>query len=139
MRESVGGLWLLNIVLVFLFLYMIFLAFVVRYVYVVRVKNNIINQIEEIEGLNNMADFNRVVDKTGYKGEANAKAKVCVRKGTVGYTYTVGLAVVFKFPFKTNLVIPVSGQTRTIRSPKEKPIKNIGIPVTGTSACKIGV
>lgn len=117
MRESVGGIWLMTIALVFLALYMIFIAFIVRYVFVVRQKNEIINQIEEMEGIEKESDIRKYVERDlGYKGTY----KICFRKGTYGMAYRVILEVSFKLPFNQEIKIPVRGETRFVRPPRGK-------------------
>lgn len=50
MRESIGGTWLLGLVLVFVVLFASFIAVAINYTKAFRVKNEIINIIERDEG-----------------------------------------------------------------------------------------
>lgn len=51
MRESIGGAWLVGIVMVFIVLFTSYLALTVNYSKAFKVKNEIISLIEENEGL----------------------------------------------------------------------------------------
>lgn len=55
MREAIGGTFMLNIMLIFLMMYIIFLAVCFNYVKAYRVKNGIIDFIEKYEGYNNLS------------------------------------------------------------------------------------
>ena len=55
MRESIGGTMLFWIVLFFLSIFITFLAFVMKYARVYRMKNSIINYIERDEGIQTVA------------------------------------------------------------------------------------
>ena len=50
MREAIGGTMLMQIVLVFLIVYIMFMAVVINYGRVFRAKNNLITYIETEEG-----------------------------------------------------------------------------------------
>lgn len=119
MNASVGGVSILNIVLIFIAFYFLFLIFVVRYVLVVRQKNYLINLIEEKEGLANGGDESDVMGKA----KAPSDTKICKRSGNNGETYIVTMYIKFNMPlFSFN--IPVKGQTRAIPVPLNRDIKS---------------
>ena len=57
MRESIGGIFLLKIVLIFLAVYVGFMAIVINYGKYYRYKNAIINKIEQNEGYSTCEDI----------------------------------------------------------------------------------
>ena len=71
MREAIGGTILLYIVLIFLFVYIAFMAIVINYGRVFRSKNSVVTYIEQYEGFSE--DTKAVIDsqvivKQGYNG-----------------------------------------------------------------------
>lgn len=56
MRDAVGGAFMIKIFLIFLALYIIFVGVAVNYAKAFRVKNRIINIIEQNEGITNYTD-----------------------------------------------------------------------------------
>ena len=56
MRDAVGGTFMIKIFLIFLALYIIFVGVAVNYAKAFRVKNRIINIIEQNEGITNYTD-----------------------------------------------------------------------------------
>lgn len=118
MNASVGGVSILNIVLIFIAFYFLFLIFVVRYVLVVRQKNYLINLIEEKEGLTNGDEAQVLRDS-----KAPSDTKICKRSGNNGETYIVTMYIKFNMPLFT-FNIPVKGQTRAIPVPLNRDIKS---------------
>lgn len=112
MREAVGGTLLLKIVLVFLVIYISFMAIVIGYGKVFRIKNTIINRIEQNEGYETSEEVEDLAKSLGYLGNI----KVCnVKLKNRGYYYKVKLNISFKFPLINSVIeIPVTGETRTI-------------------------
>lgn len=55
MRESIGGAWILGIVMTFIVLFASFLAVSINYSKAFKVKNNIVDLIEKNEGMNDNA------------------------------------------------------------------------------------
>lgn len=68
MREAVGGTFLFNIMITFIFFFTSFLAIAINYSQAFRVKNQIINYIEQYEGINNNSDRKRIVDYVNQAG-----------------------------------------------------------------------
>lgn len=78
MREAIGGTWLFTIVIVFIVLFSSYLAISVNYSKAFKVKNGIVDLIEQNEGLSSETQtlISNYLDKTGYfvYGECNSKA-----------------------------------------------------------------
>jgi len=55
MRESIGGAWILGIVMTFIVLFASFLAISINYSKAFKVKNNVVDLIEKNEGMNQNA------------------------------------------------------------------------------------
>ena len=82
MREAVGGTFLFNLMIIFIFFFAAFLAIAINYSQAFRIKNQIINYIEQYEGINNDNDRKRRLDfinSSGYYREQNCD---CDRGGT---------------------------------------------------------
>lgn len=112
MREAVGGTLLIKIVLVFLAIYIGFMAIVIGYGKIFRIKNTLINKIEQNEGYKTISEIEDVARELGYFGALRA----CNTKvGEKGYYYSIKIYVSFSLPLVNNtLKIPVTGETRTI-------------------------
>lgn len=111
MRESVGGTLLLQIVLVFLTVYIGFMAIVINYGRVFRYKNAIINAIEQNEGYGLCTDISTMVKRLGYNGDYVISATM-TEKGAI---YSVKVYIDFQVPLvRTKLSIPISGETRLV-------------------------
>ena len=111
MRESVGGTLLLQIVLVFLTVYIGFMAIVINYGKVFRYKNAIINKIEQNEGYGTCTDIKDMVSEVGYTGKYNI-SHVTTSRGAI---YKVQIYITFQLPLvRTTIEIPVTGETRLI-------------------------
>lgn len=68
MRESIGGSWLLTIVIVFIVLFTSFLALSINYSKAFKVKNGIVNIVEKNEGVSNEAksEIKKYLNTVGY-------------------------------------------------------------------------
>ncbi len=116
MRDSFGGTMLFWIVIFFLALFMSFMAVVIQYSRVYKIKNNTIEAIERGEGICNIADLNKTLQKNKYYGIY----KICYSKATstvsgesIGGYYSITLYAQFKFSnFGINM--PISGESRII-------------------------
>lgn len=120
MKEAVGGTTLLKIVLVFLIVYIMFMAIVLKYGRTFRIKNALINQIEQNEGFESVEAIEEVAKSLGYFRNLNA----CYVKlpGEKGYYYRVEIFAQFDLPLVSNtLNIPVSGETRIINTGNVSP------------------
>ena len=113
MRESVGGTLLLQIVLVFLTVYIGFMAIVINYGRVFRYKNAVINKIEQNEGYANCESIESMVRGLGYLNDY----KVSYTTTSKGAIYSVELYITFNLPLINNTIkIPVRGETRLINT-----------------------
>lgn len=122
MREAMGSTLLIKILLIFLGIYIAFLAIAVNYSQSFRVKNKIVSIIEEYEGYpghNN--EVKKIIDNflagVGYApgrmknkdGDYNIVAMSTDR----GTYYVVTTYIVFDFPLvKDALKFPIKGETR---------------------------
>jgi len=112
-RESVGGTLLLQIVLVFLTVYIGFMAIVINYGRVFRYKNAVINKIEQNEGYANCESIESMVRGLGYLNDY----KVSYTTTSKGAIYSVELYITFNLPLINNTIkIPVRGETRLINT-----------------------
>lgn len=121
MREAVGGTLLLKIVLVFLIIYISFMAVVISYGRIFRVKNALINSVEQNEGFESLTDVEEKAKELGYLGDVDA----CYKDTDRGYIYKVKVFIDFQLPLIKNVIrIPVSGETRTIDTGNVVPQKD---------------
>lgn len=104
MRESIGGAWLLGIVMTFIVLFASFLAISINYSKAFKVKNNVVDLIEKNEGMTKKAvdDIYAYLETQGYilKGKCSpgytgfdrdgkadsSEALYCVKKTTITHT-----------------------------------------------------
>lgn len=115
MRESIGGTMLFWIVLFFLSIFIFFLAFVMKYAYAYRIKNNVINYIERNEGLDSEAEFRAVLSKLGYSEQS--PAVVCANITSKGIYYSVQLHADLVIPvIYVSVPVTITGETRTIKT-----------------------
>ena len=134
MREAVGGTFLFNIVIIFIFFFASFLAIAINYSQAFRIKNQVINLIEQYEGIDESKEeiVDYIIssgyyrektcdsDSTGERVSYNAKeAKgLCVKKmenrnGDIYYKVTTYVS--FDLPIIGNFFsIPVKGETKII-------------------------
>lgn len=75
MREAVGSTFLFNLMIIFIFFFASFLAIAINYSQAFRVKNQVINLIEQYEGLDDENEdriFN-LINSSGYYRTANCQ------------------------------------------------------------------
>lgn len=128
MREAIGGTFLIKLIMFFIVIYVAFLAIAVNYSIAFRVKNNIINLIEEYEGYElAQRPIRNYISSVGYyrantmslsSGDCeNKESGYCIRQLTSkrGKYYKVTTYVSFDFPLLGRIMnFPVSGETRVI-------------------------
>ena len=138
MREAMGGALLLKLVMIFIVIYVCFLAVAINYSITFRVKNQIINLIEEYEGYDLAKDkIEEYVASIGYYRAFDAfdnkqdctdgyyHSGYCIQpKNSAdskrGMHYRVTTYVTFDFPIIGRLMnFPVSGETKVIYDLKE--------------------
>ena len=143
MREAFGGAFTIKLMLIFLAIYIAFIAVALNYAKAFRVKNKIIDIIEQNEGIDSYDDtkegsvignINSYLNTVGYYVNlANIKNNntenincydrcYCIEETTAPVTdgitskyYKVTTYININFPFfKLNFNIPITGETRKI-------------------------
>ena len=130
MREAIGGAQLIRLVMFFIVIYVCFLAIAVNYSITFRVKNNIINLLEEYEGYTLASPhIQSYIASVGYYRGGNmslsnsgnclngTKNGYCIQElqSNRGKYYKVTAYVSFDFPMIGQITnFPVSGETRVI-------------------------
>ena len=114
-------------IVLFLFsIFVIFIAFIIKYARVYKTKNNIVNYIEKNEGIDTQENLDGQLLYSGYSD--NGQYKICrYLLGTGGY-YTIELYSRTEFPVVGNFVslnIAIRGETKTIKT---------GTKIKGTKA-----
>ena len=114
MKEATGGTLLMQLVIVILAVFIFFIASVMQYARVYRIKGTIVDAIERAEGgIRSKDELTKVISSAQYDGAY----KVCkkyddTRKGTY---YTVEIYSYFTIlPQFVTIKLPVRGETRTI-------------------------
>ncbi len=89
MRESIGGTWLLGFVVLFIVLFSAFLAFSINYTKAFKVKNFIINTIEENDGFSSFKGGNvTTLTDDQLKSNLDTESKVYNYLKKTGYATT---------------------------------------------------
>ena len=119
MRESIGGTMLFWIVLFFMSIFISFMAFVINYARVYKIKNSMINYLERQEGVMTKEQFEAELSMLGYPQKDNYR--FCRYHPTdIGGYYYLELYMALGFPLLNNLVTPIritiKGETRTIET-----------------------
>ena len=115
MREAIGGTMLMQIVVVFLIVYIFFMAVVINYGRVFRAKNTLITYIEAEEGFKEggVRSLREKATELGYNGDIHA----CYTEGKDTRYFSIMLYINFDLPLVTSSVkIPISGETSGIRN-----------------------
>lgn len=147
MREAIGGTWIFTIVIVFIVLFSSYLAISVNYSKAFKVKNEIINLIEQNEGMSadTQSAIEKYLDSVGYFVYGNCSkgsdSEEVVYTGysqiKQGYKYCVStrsadddvlernyykVKVFFKLdlPIVGNLLtFPITGETKAVYFPRD--------------------
>ena len=115
MRESFGGTMLMWIVLFFLSIFIAFMASIIRYARVYKIKNSAINYIERSEGLTSPDELRKELTDLGYP--QNGKYVICRYITDRGGFYYLKLFATFSFPIVgISFDVRIKGETRTIES-----------------------
>lgn len=141
MREGIGNAFIVNLIIIFVIIFIVLFAGSTSYTKAYKVKNRIINIIEENRGLTDSAkdEINTFLGDTGYKLVGSSRCRnhyganmgelvwnptngyrYCVEKFTQGgenqkVYYGVTAYMYFEIPIISSLVeIPVYGETKTI-------------------------
>lgn len=131
MRDSIGGTMLFWIVLFLFSIFIIFIAFIIKYARVYRIKNSAISYIEKNEGVLSQSEFESQILSMGYS--PSGEYKICrYLLGDKGGYYKLYLYSRTEFPVVGDLVslnIAIIGETRTIETGVK--IRNYGSNATG--------
>ena len=139
MREAVGSTFLFKLMIIFIFFFASFLAIAINYSQAFKIKNQIINVLEQYEGYNDTTKeiITSYISGSGYyrthtcnsdtEGEmpthnSNRANGVCILKqGTEDKRYyKVTTYVSFNFPIIGNIfTFPVVGETKIITNVEE--------------------
>ena len=115
MREATGGVLLLQLVIVILTIFVFFIASVMQYTRVYRIKGTVINAIERSEGgIRDQEEFEKVLGTAGYDGPY----KLCkCQSNSKGTFYTLEIYAAFTMlPQFVSIAVPIRGNTRSIES-----------------------
>lgn len=112
MREATGGTLLLQLVIIILSVFVFFIAGVIQYSRVYRIKGTIVEAVERGEGgIRNKNELESVFAQAGYAGPYQF-CKVTDKRGTY---YTVTIYAEFALlPNVASVKVPIKGETRTI-------------------------
>ena len=116
MRESYGGTMLFYIVLFFMSIFIAFLASVIKYARVYKMKNSMINYIERQEGVTDPKEVAGELLSIGYP--ATSYFDVCIYKprDDIAYYY-IKLNATFSLPIVSYAFdVPIKGETRMIET-----------------------
>ena len=123
MRESIGGAMMFYIVLTFMFIFITLLASITQYGKIFRVKNKMINYMEQKEGVeenSGIAEFNQTLRANGY-GVSNPDTSdyiLCkneVKSSSRNNTYyTLTLYMYFQLPYWPPIKTAIKGETRML-------------------------
>ena len=117
MRDAIGGTMLLWIVVFFMALFMSFMAVVIQYSRVYKIKNNSIEDIERSEGICSIDKLEELLNNNKYYGDYIIcyNAAVSNSKDPIGGYYSLTLYARFAFSnFGFNM--PIQGETRIIET-----------------------
>lgn len=123
MREAIGGTQLFYLVLIFLTIYIVFMAGVINYGRAFRQKNAIVNLIEQNEGIKSLG-LSTDIDarnktlygyarEVGYTGDIFACQTVTSR----GKMFKITIFYYFELPAVGKIPISLSGETKLISRP----------------------
>ena len=116
MRESIGGAMIFWIVLFLFSIFITFIAFIIKYARVYKIKNAIVNNIVKSEGNFSRNDIENQLNSMGY--QTNGQYKICrYFPSDMGEFYYVELYSVTEFPMIGNILaykVKIKGETRLI-------------------------
>lgn len=140
MRDAFGGTFMIKLILIFIAIYIAFMAVALNYAKAFRVKNKIIDIIEQNEGIDDyndtngvLGDINTYLNTVSYYVSldnieaSNRDNKHCYQRGYCIEEYSIKLNDIdskyykvttyirINFPFfGLNFTIPIQGETRKI-------------------------
>ncbi|MEG1596901.1 MAG: hypothetical protein RR359_01340 [Bacilli bacterium] len=120
MREASGSTLLLQIMMVFISIYIAFMAVTINYSKTFRVKNRIISMIEKNEG----PDLTKISDYLNNTAYYHNDWDVCREPTSRGPYYQVTTYVDFKIPLTNNkLKFKIKGETKVLYSSRDNKSK----------------
>jgi hypothetical protein len=112
MREATGGLLMMDLVVIILFVFIFFIAGFMQFARVNKIKSTMVSAIERAEGgVRNESELDKILAKAGYVGPYTF-CKCTTQKRGVYYSIQIYSSI--KLPFSLTVAIPVIGRTRTI-------------------------
>ena len=140
MRDSIGGTLLFWIVLILLSVFIVFIAVIIKYAHVYKIKNSMVDYIEKNEGITTRENFETQLLALNYPKENGYK--ICrylsSDKSKGGYYY-IELYTVMKFPIVSNFAvvnITIRGETRNITTGTKIRSTDLGWFTGVVSECK---
>lgn len=119
MREAIGGTMLFWLVLFFMSIFIAFLACVIQYSKVYKIKNSTLSYIERAEGLKSREEFENLLLANGYNPDYN-RYVVCryhPNSGINGGYYYIKLYASFSLPLVPEpFRIGIKGETRIVNT-----------------------
>ncbi len=117
MRDAIGGTMLLWIVVFFMALFMSFMAVVIQYSRVYKIKNNSIEDIERNEGICSQQQLDKLLNENKYYGDY----VICYSPARSGSSDSLGgyysLTLFARFAFSNfGFNMPIQGETRIIQT-----------------------
>ncbi len=139
MREAVGSTFLFKLMIIFIFFFASFLAIAINYSQAFRIKNSVINKLEQLEGYNENSEveISQVITNNGYYRNVDCSSReeggvspentkgVCIKGLRTGTNdediyYQVTTYISFNLPIVGNLfTFPVKGETKVITKPAD--------------------
>ena len=114
MRESIGGAMIFWIVLFLFSIFIAFIAFIIKYARVYKIKNSVINYITKNEGVVKHSDVDKLLNEMNY--QKSGEYKICrYFPSDLGEFYYVELYSNTEFPLVgkwLHYTVHIKGQTR---------------------------
>ena len=121
MRDSIGGTMLFWIVLILLSVFIVFIAFIIKYARIYKIKNSIVNYVERNEGVSTKEEFEAQLLVLGYPSKERYKICRYLSKDSDGNVksgyYSIELYSTTEFPLVGSVFpvsIPARGETKNI-------------------------
>jgi len=113
MREAVGGTWLLYAFLVFIFVYVAFIAVIMNYASAYRTNNYIVSTVENMEGNVEWDSVkSNIRAKYGYNGDIGF---CCKQSAADSVVYQIQTYITFNVPLLgVDLKIPITNDSKTV-------------------------
>ena len=120
MREAIGGSMLMYILIPFIFMFIVFIAFIMNYASAYRSANYVISQIETCNGAFNNCDhfdFSKLRNNLKTKYHYDDSVNISCTSNGMGNVYKATLHVSFDMPFFGRIgVYNVNSETRTMKT-----------------------